>query len=731
MIDMRIYKPVSTVEKNKKNKHSILDELMVIGPHFDYPDVAKDSFELYLCSVKKLIYRVLPKEVLELGSEISSFSEKEKIKLFYEKILSEVPIISWSEDPSQAKSVISISTLCTSNHSHGVGRFLGDVFSRWLVPGKQLPLVYFHSTAFRFNHAPLTGYFIHETFVKVDNKKDFILLYANIENLAREIKLNILSVQHARKVISIKPLTLDQKKIIIQENINSLLNRPSIDIDHSIFDQMQHFFVKVSAEERVTRIKELITPLLDFRPQVFERDVFNDLQKFISLYKNTFTATRELRHLTRIIAYKYLFRKVITHAILQDPSKRHVHMKICSARIKIKDESRKVLGIILGINLLSENEIFEEKHILTAIQSILPKAEVVAESYITDKRSDNNIRIVYLEIFNPPGHFSGEAIKALRAFLSKEIKMRIESVMNPIFFLRNEEEVMRNILILSKQLTFVRDIPQVIISFHKQEEELISFTVILVKIVTSNDTPLQDSFARYKDKIKFSDHEIKAVGFVRKKHKKEAHVFDMHLPKNIFLRKDFSVDLNEARKYVFQTLTTMFGNLRDYNGGMISKQSEALAALKKLLLQMNINNDFLLETFFYSLSPKYMQSIHQPQILKNLFLLVLEMFEQNYNEEPYQIKTQIVDDHLLITIGALNPSFKTVIEQQIENLELEPSALTSSYMNIYDISCLSFILKFKDSDEHQKFLQIVVEAIKYWKDTLQKSLPSSFFPEFF
>lgn len=727
MIDTYFYKAHPAVEKLK---NSILEDLMVIEPNFEYPEDAGESFDLYFSSVQKLLYRVIPKELLEFGKEITSFSEKVKIQLFYDKILAEVPTVSWS-DVSQENSIISIATLCTANYSDGVGRFLGDMYSRWLVPGKQLRLVYFQSTAFHFSKAPNIGYYIHETFVKVDNKKDFGLVHAHIESLTREIKLNILAVQHARKVISFKTLTLEQKKGIIQENITSLLDRTSVDVDHNIFDQMHHFFIKVTAEEKVTRIKELIAPLLEFRPQVFERDVFHELQNFIILYKDSFSAARELRHLTRIIAYKYLFRKIITNAVLQDPNKRHLNIKICSARVKINEELRKTLGVLLSINLISENEIIGEKHILSAIQSIIPDAEKVPDSFITDKRTNNNIRIFYLEVFKPTDHFSGDEIKSLRSLLSKEIKMRIESVINPIFMLRNEEEVMRNILILSKQLKYVQDIPQVIISFHQQAEELISFTIILLRILKPKDHLLQEYFAKFKEKVKITDHEVKAVGLLRKRYKKEANIFEMHVPKKNFLRKDFSVDSNEARKYVFNTLTEMLGELRDYNGGMISKQCEILNDLKKMLLQIDIRNDFLLEIFFYSLTPKYMQSILQPHILKKLFLIVLETLEHDYTTDLYYLKTQIVEEHFILTIGAINPTLKDFVEQKIESLELEPSALTSSHINIYDVSCLSFILKFKDSDEHQGFLQLIIEAVKFWKETIEKTLPSKFFPQLF
>jgi hypothetical protein len=80
-------------------------------------------------------------------------------------------------------------------------------------------------------------------------------------------------------------------------------------------------------------------------------------------------------------------------------------------------------------------------------------------------------------------------------------------------------------------------------------------------------------------------------------------------------------------------------------------------------------------------------------------------------------------------VGAINPTLKDFIEERLEFVDLESAMLTSSFVNIYDISCLSFMLKFTDSDQHQLFLQSVIETIKIWKETMQKTIPSSFFRE--
>ncbi len=714
---MNIIIPID-IEQINNQKIILLQQLMEISPLFECPQEAKISLDLSLKSFKHTLYRIIPEDILEASKSIISINDEINKKTFYQKITEGVPFFTWSNQSSNQQHAISIATLCPVQNMHGVGRFLCDTYSRWLIPGKQLPLVYVHSITFKFVNFHKCNFLLHEVFIQTESQKEQSLVYNHLPSLVNEIKLNILSVQHARKIISIKSLTTQQKKIIIQENITSLLDRPLKNLDNSIFDQIHNFFIKIYSEEKILKIREDISPLLELKPQIFERDIFLEIQNFLFLFKDNFNFNRELKHLVRIIAYKYLFKKLLIHAVLDDPNKRHVNIKISNAKIKIEEQTKNVLSVLIGVNLLRENEVIGEKNIENAIKNIIQNAKKVPNSTIIDIRNNSNVSIIYLEMYKTNGDFSKDDIKSLRKRLPREINIGIESVVNPIFMSRNEEEVLRNILVLSKQLKYVKDIPQVIITFHKQVDTLISFTVILLRVSKRENTHLKNLFHKCK-KIKFSDHEVKFAGLLRNKHPKEANVFELHISKKDFLRRDFSVDLNKARLFIYNTLTELFGEVRDYNGGMISKQSEAFNELKKLLLQLNISNDFLLENFFYSLTPKYMQSILQSFILKKLFLIILEAIEYNYNVHRYFLKTQIIEDNFLMTISSTNPTLKELIEGSIEELEIPQSSLITSYINIYDVSCLSFILKFTNSDQHQKFLQKIIENIKTWKKKIE------------
>ncbi len=724
---MNSYFP-TTGEDVVTSNTDILTMLLNIRLGFEEPPEGKEETKIYQKSIQALIRRTLSDDILKFAETIESINDFEKIAEFYHKIVNQIPITSWTKKPSPAPCTISIATICPAADTQGAGRFLTDVYSRWPIPGKQLGLPFLSVAAFEFILFPGYAFILHQVIAIVESQKDLSILTMNLPNLAKEVKLNVLSVQHARRIISLMPLTLDQKKLIIQENILSLLDRPGKEIESNLFDHMQHFLIKVSAENKVTQIKEQIAPLLEYQPKHFERDIFAELQNFVVLFHDEFVANRRMRHLTRLISYKYLLRKLTTNEGLSHPNQRHLYVKLIHSTLIIKNELKRVIGILVSINILRENEIVEERHIFTAIQSILPKSLKVHDSVVIDRRANSNVRTIYLEIYKEVGNFSTSQVKQLIKRLPREIKTRIESVINPIFMPRNEEEVMKNILILSNQLKYVQDIPQVMINFHKQTSSNISFTIILLRVNKPEDIPLLKIFKKFKSSVTFSEHEVKSVGCLRKKYPKEANIFEMQLEKKTFLRKDFSVDLNAARRFIYNTLCEMVGEVRDYNGGMISKQGEVLNALKKLLLQINIHNDFLLENFFYSLTPNYMQSILKPTVLKKLFLIVLEALEHDYSKNMFFLKTQIFEDFFLLTIGAVNPTFKEFIEQKLEPLDLQPSSLTSSFFNIYEISCLSYILRFNDPDLHQHFLQLIIESVKLWKDMMQQNIPSNFFP---
>ena len=147
---------------------------------------------------------------------------------------------------------------------------------------------------------------------------------------------------------------------------------------------------------------------------------------------------------------------------------------------------------------------------------------------------------------------------------------------------RNEEEVMRNIVILNQQLRYVRDCPQVILSFEGQTERDLIFTLVMMRVLLTKSLPTKKLFDQAKPPLQLQLEKVKKVGVLRKKYAKEAAVCRVRVDSASFLRTDHSVDLYRARQAVISQLQSIFGDIRDYNGGMIAKQLENFFKLREM-----------------------------------------------------------------------------------------------------------------------------------------------------
>jgi hypothetical protein len=556
----------------------------------------------------------------------------------------------------------------------------------------------------------------------IHSQEDLAIIQNNWEGLKNEIRLNVLSVKHARQVIAVKKLSSEQKNALIQENISSVLNRPLKDSDPNAFDQMHHLFLQLTSEERLNQIKEQFLPSFEQRPKAFQRDIFNELKHFVLLFGDKFTALHTLKYVSRLISYQYLFRKSLERIIASMPGIRHLSVKLMKTQLNasFKNDRKTVLGIFGAMNVLRENEVFEERHLFQAIRHCLSPVRKVDNSFILDRRSHDPIRIFYIEIEKKEGgSFEPEEIRELQKNLPREIKESVESVVHPVFMPRNEEEIMRNILLLSQQLKYVSDLPQVIISFDAQAEQELIFRVILLRILKDKAPSLMDCFA-HSTELSIRDLEIKRVGMLRKKHVKEANVFKVSLSKKKFLRKDFSIDLFKARQALSSELNKIFKGIRDFNGGILSKQQEAFLALRNLLKDTPAYKDFLLENFFYSLTPPLHQSLVLPSILKALFILTLEALEANYKTSPYFLKAQNLEDQLLIIIASPSNRLKDLLFSIVNTLQIPSSDLSFSQVSSYEIHCLGYIYQNRCPIQRKAFYTTISETLQERHPQLKK-----------
>lgn len=563
-----------------------------------------------------------------------------------------LPKIFWKF--SQASLEISL----VAHYRRGLAKFFYDMLTRWLIPGKSLePDLYFFTQ--------YQGYAIAELQFQLETTHDLIWAKHNLPFLEREMLLGANSFYHAKKILEMKGLTLDEKTTFIQEKITAMLHRFPDHFDYDIFEEMQYLLIATKEE---------------------------------------FKALRQPAEISRIVFTLYQFRKSLEKKIAKNRVRRHLCLKLKKTFLHTPFGLKEVLSIFVGLNFLKEHEIFEERHFLAALRNFLPGVRSIPGSYFAF--DGDKIHRFYLEVEKETGlSFSLAELKELEKGLPSEIRSRVEQLVPPIFMPRNEEEVMRNILILSKQLKFIRDLPQMIISFDEQNDTELSFTVILVRIVHPESLSIKKLLGSSNLAENISIDRIKVVGMMRRKYPKEATVMRVRLPTEPFWREDFSVDLIHARLQLVREMENILGEVRDYNGGMIAKQSENFDALKKELGEIASKHSLLLQNFFHSIFPVQLSTTCDPILLKILFEMFLETLESS--KETTVLKTKKANDSVFVVIKLQNIDLKQKILHQIEQFGFSSGEILSVQMQIFDSFYLGLILLNPDEKTQQSFFDLL------------------------
>lgn len=601
--------------------------------------------EYYRDGAQDLIHRLVPADLLEekggnLPAQRARFADL-------------LPLITWSE-LSRAPCALSVLLLC--KYRLNACNFFYDMVSRWLLPQKRVNVELFFASDVRLPHLSDDLLSVAEIVVHLKSAQDVEEVRRNLHAIETEIRLGVVSNYHARRILEFKGLSTDGKTAMIQEKIGSLIQSHSKDFDQGIFSQMQQFLVCV-------------------------REDFKNL--------------RDYHHISRIISNLHSLRKFVRQNAQVYPNKRHVILKFLKTKLTLAPNREKnVLGVLAGLNFLRENEVFDTTHLVSAIQKNLPGIRLVEGSSFVDK-GEAGLETIYLEIEKGDGSdFNLEEIQLLKISLPDQIKGRVEQLTHPIFMPRNEEEVLRNIMSLSRQLRFVGDMPHIIISFDEQKGSDLCFTVILVRVIAENEMGLQDLFASKKTQLKYIPDRVRRVGHLRRKYVKEATVFRTVLASKDFLRVDRSVDLYKAREFILGEVSRIIGEVRDYNGGMIYKLAESLRSLKAALGKGS--DPILLEKFFYAIVPIEMRASLETEPLKQFFLTL----QQAVKTDTVQRRQEAGRVYIVA------PRRK-----KVQELSLAVHKIVTFSLDIHETSYVGYMYLTEDREEQLRFLDAIEKGI--------------------
>ncbi len=605
-----------------------------------------------------------------------------KKALTKENLLHQTPIID-CELPSTTPGEIVFTILIRAVKQHDVAQFFSEMITNWLQPGKQTHILrskFFH---FAYAHSPEEVFFFGEIITFSEEESALYLIKKHISSFSQEIALGTTSAHNARHILATKGMTLDQK---------------------------------------TAHLHKMIVHLSQGRLKPIAAELFTEMQYSLLASDDEFKRIRDLKHLIRIICYCSWFRKSLRSSKKEITDQRKAIFKCVRSDLHFAFGKKKVIGIIIAINFIKEYERFDEKHILKACQKIIPNICVVPHSFFTYENSSDSVRAFYIEIEKKDGKaISHEELKNLSSSLEEELITCIEQLSHRLFMPHNEEEVMRNILLLNRELRFVRDIPQMTISFQSQSENTITFLIILVRILkTQQDPPLEILFRHQHEVVRFIPRSKKIVGKLRNKYPKEANTFLLECQKAPFLRQDHSVDLSRARQFVGSIIGTALGEVRDFNGGLICQQNQLLNSLKALLTPQELKHELHLENLFHSITPIVMQSLLSPDLFKTLFQLFLKLHFESHSKAGIEWKEHINENALSVMTRLSDCVSCARIETAIEDLHLKELELASTSFKIDGIRYRGYIVLSEDPEKLQHFLELLREQVNTNEKTTQK-----------
>lgn len=483
--------------------------------------------------------------------------------------------------------------------------------------------------------------------------------------------------------------------------------------------------IKAYDKNGFSSARELLENLRHRFSRTIDKNIFKELDRISVLLETSFADQRSAHHLAKIAYSTYFIRRKLSQNLTHFPFNDHLDIRVFPSSLHFTFASKPVLSILAHAYLKDKYEIFDEEQVLCTIRKLIPEIQLVKDSVYTFQPSKNAVKTLYFEISKRSGdEFCLEEIGSLKTLLKEEIKFSIEQLVPRVFMIRNEEEVFKNILVLSREIHSVLDLPQVMILFDQQTSQEAMFTIVLVRVSRRGNPSIQECFATEKMST-FGDYEYipdryEIVRYLRKKHPVEANVFRIRLIKNpSLLRIDMSLNYYLARQKIGHILTEALGEFRDYNGGIIIKQREALASLKEIFYGVSQKDPDLLENFYYSIRPIEAQAILSLRSLTTLFKLFLEAQRAQFSK-PSDFFVKFLQDqtYLFITIRTPDKEFKGTIDSILSSFKSVHGVVFSA-LSFQNTHSLGYFLSGIDAQTQEQLCQSISQALNSWKRTLE------------
>ncbi len=634
---------------------------LVIRPCFG-PFIESHELSGYIQAMGHVLKKLIPESVLfEDETDLSTW------------IGEHLPLVKWTEALS-LPNCISIYLLCHPCKGTPTEAFFRHMLMRGLIPERNPSLI-----SFQYLEFYLIGeekLFLAEAKLLIETHQDYQRVQQIMPLFAKEIQFGISSPKYAIDILDNKPLQYDQNIGLIHEKV-------------------------------IEKIRK--------HPHLFDEGIFEEMGQFLTLSDKEFRRHRSVYHLAELVSAQYQTKKSLAKALRFVPDRRHLFVRFLPTHLHFPFGHKPVLGLMISLNLHDMQEFFREKHITQAVQKFIPDVQRVKGSFYFQQKPQEMTQLIYLELEKEGGKkITLEELRRLRKELPEELKKKIEKLVSSLFIVRNEEEIMKNMVTLAQELRSPSDLPQMIVHFDEQTPHELIFSVVLVRAVNESSSKLLSSLGDQTRSFLVERYQI--LGKLDETHLKEACVLRFHISKTPdFFRTDFSINLHLARQKVMTLINELFGRVRDYTGGLISEQEKNYLELRLLFQELSENEDQLLEDFFYSLTPTESRCALPIASLKLLFSEFLVATKADLPDNlSYYLKIIEEDSQVFVILRA-----DTSIQQAIQPLLTKfSSSITLAFSQVIfqESLALSFLYLSHEKSAQQEFLNAVKEAIEIWQN---------------
>ncbi len=441
-------------------------------------------------------------------------------------------------------------------------------------------------------------------------------------------------------------------------------------------------------------------------PQGDNTRLFDHFSLLFLSAKNEFLDHREPHHLSRIILSLLIIEQKIERLLTQFPESRHIEFKTFPATLFYPFSSKKVLGCLIGAYLPDSYDRFDEQALVAALQKIIGPIRLIPEGVYRHPTKNKNLHLLYVELEKRETFFTLHQRKTLQAELKEQLLRTIPKLFPAVFMRRNQEEVFKNILLLSQQIDSLNDLPQVMISLEEQTPEEIVFLITLVAVAKKEQPLLFDP--------SFIIERSQVVRSLTTGESLRAYLLRLSLTRNPELfRSDGSLNFYSAREKTSKKLQEVLGEFRDCNGGLLLKQGELLQNLREAFPTITAEDPELIENFFYSLSPLEKQATLSRSPLQHFFSFFLEA---THLPSPldYTLRCHETHDLFFISVQSSSLSIREALLSLITHPSVCDKDIISSTITIgesFYFTCM--LVQSKDSDR-QTIIQLIRDTAQSW-----------------